>query len=59
MTTAVADCQRRVLVVDDDADIREALAEALSDEGYYLRWRAPVEAGAAGDGAGVLGRPCA
>jgi CheY-like chemotaxis protein len=31
---------RRVLIVDDDIDIREALAEALSDEGYETRMAA-------------------
>jgi CheY-like chemotaxis protein len=30
------DCQRRILVVDDDASIREALAESLGDEGYRV-----------------------
>ncbi len=36
MTVAAGDCQRRVLVVDDDAGIRESLAEALTDEGYRV-----------------------
>jgi CheY-like chemotaxis protein len=36
VTVAPADCQRRILVVDDDAGIRESLAELLTDEGYRV-----------------------
>lgn len=28
-------CQRTVLVVDDDADVRESLCDVLHDEGYF------------------------
>jgi CheY-like chemotaxis protein len=30
------DCRGRILVVDDDASIREALTEILADEGYAV-----------------------
>ena len=36
MTAPGADCQRMVLVVDDDASIRESLADLLGDEGYRV-----------------------
>jgi CheY-like chemotaxis protein len=36
LNRAAADCQRKVLVVDDDASIREALADLLGDEGYRV-----------------------
>jgi CheY-like chemotaxis protein len=36
LTEAPADCQRTILVVDDDASIREALADLLGDEGYRV-----------------------
>src|SRR5438128_12681633 len=28
-------CSRRILVVDDDPDIREAISEILADRGYH------------------------
>jgi CheY-like chemotaxis protein len=34
--TVAADCPRAVLVVDDDASIRESLADLLGDEGYQV-----------------------
>ena len=34
--TAAGDCPRAVLVVDDDASIRESLADLLGDEGYQV-----------------------
>ncbi|HEX3902296.1 MAG TPA: response regulator [Polyangia bacterium] len=37
MTDEVTDCQRTVLVVDDDASIRESLADLLGDEGYRVK----------------------
>jgi CheY-like chemotaxis protein len=37
MTAAGTDCGRRILVVDDDASIRESLADLLDDEGYRVK----------------------
>jgi CheY-like chemotaxis protein len=37
VTSSGADCQRTVLVVDDDASIRESLAELLGDEGCRVQ----------------------
>jgi CheY-like chemotaxis protein len=34
---AVVEAVEPILVIDDDADIRESLAEVLSDEGYPVR----------------------
>ena len=34
MNRAAPECQRAILVVDDDASIREALSDLLGDEGY-------------------------
>jgi CheY-like chemotaxis protein len=36
LNRAAADCDRRVLVVDDDPSIREALSDLLGDEGYRV-----------------------
>jgi len=36
LSAAATDCQRMVLVVDDDAAIREALSDLLGDEGYRV-----------------------
>jgi CheY-like chemotaxis protein len=36
LTGAATDGQRMVLVVDDDASIREALSDLLGDEGYRV-----------------------
>lgn len=36
MSGAATDCRRMVLVVDDDAAIREALSDLLGDEGYRV-----------------------
>ena len=36
MNRAAPDCQRAILVVDDDASIREALSDLLGDEGYRV-----------------------
>ena len=36
MTDAAIDCRRTVLVVDDDAAIRDALSDLLGDEGYRV-----------------------
>jgi CheY-like chemotaxis protein len=37
VTAASPDCQRMVLVVDDDEAIRESLSELLGDEGYRVQ----------------------
>ena len=37
MTAPATECQRMVLVVDDDASIRESLADLLGDEGYRVQ----------------------
>jgi CheY-like chemotaxis protein len=37
VTAPATDCQRMVLVVDDDASIRESLADLLGDEGYRVQ----------------------
>jgi CheY-like chemotaxis protein len=34
---STAHCHRLVLVVDDDDDIRDTIAELLADEGYVVR----------------------
>jgi CheY-like chemotaxis protein len=36
LNRAAPDCQRSILVVDDDASIREALSDLLGDEGYRV-----------------------
>jgi CheY-like chemotaxis protein len=37
VTSPGVDCQREILIVDDDASIRESLADVLGDEGYRVQ----------------------